>query len=163
MVSLFPSFQYIEADGRHCLHHGTTIKSMRIVHPPSRKICFPANRSHWYFLISMRHGWNKNVAVKKSPTLLTWLHLQSSPSVPSIKLCQEVFQLPIRKFWFRQTGQHLPALGFLIRGIRQGHQSILLNKSLGSRLSPHQRKGKHRISVNNEENQSWSAEGTELT
>lgn len=64
MVSLFPSFQYIEADGRHCLHHGTTIKSMRIVHPPSRKICFPANHSHWYFLISMRHGWNKNVVAQ---------------------------------------------------------------------------------------------------
>lgn len=64
MVSLFPSFQYIEADGSHCLHHGTTIKSMRIVHPPSRKICFPANCSHWYFLIPMRYGWNKNVVAQ---------------------------------------------------------------------------------------------------
>lgn len=160
MVSLFPSFQYTEADGRHCLHHRTTIKSMRIVHPPSRKICFPANRSRWYFLISMRYGWNKksgctNMAVKKSPTLPTWLHLQGS----SMRPCQEDFQLPIGRSWFCQTGQHLPAQGFLISGIRQGHP----NKSLGSSLAPQQREGKHSIWVNNGENQSWSAEDTEPT
>lgn len=77
MVSLFLSFQYNQADGRHCLYHGTTIKSMRIVHSPSRKICFHANCSHWYFLISMRYGCNQNLVAQtwqlKSPTFCTLL------------------------------------------------------------------------------------------
>lgn len=147
MVSLFPSFQYIEADGRHCLHHGTTIKSMRIVHPPSRKICFPAKCSRWYFLFSMRHGWNKNLVAQ------IW-QLKRVQPFPHYYTCRVPALFPLsgsaRRFSSFLMGdpgfakqQHLPAQGFLIGGIRQGHLSIQLNKSLGSSLAPHQREGKH--------------------
>jgi len=77
MVCLFISFQYNKADGKHCWYHGTPIKSMRIVHFPSRKICFHANCSHWYFLISVSYRCNQNLFAQlwqlKIPALLMLL------------------------------------------------------------------------------------------
>lgn len=105
MVSLFLSLQYNQADGRHCLYHGTTIKSMRIVHSPSRKICFHANCSHWYFLISMRYGCNQNlVAQTWQLKVQLFVHyynklvgskLEGAPLVPYIRFCHIAFQLCI--------------------------------------------------------------------
>lgn len=106
MFSLFLSFQCNDTDGRHCLYHGTTIKSMRIVHSPSRKICFHENCSHWYFLISMRYECNQNLVAQmwqlKSPTFPTLLQqacrikkLEVTPLVLYVRFCQAVFPLSI--------------------------------------------------------------------
>lgn len=126
MVSLFLSFQQ-KADGRHRLYHGTTIKSMRIVHSSSRNICFHANCSHWYFLNSVRYGCNQHWVAQiwqlksSKPCLITKTNLPGKRCpVFYVRFCHVVFQLAVGRPWFCKIRQCLPTQQLLMSGITAG-------------------------------------------